>query len=552
MVVDASVVNVEVLGGQTPTPDRKDTAVDVATGSDFETAIAATGYGRFNIFILAIALFCCLGSINESTTMAYILPAAECDLNLSLQNKGMLNAITYMGMITSAFLWGYLADTLGRREILGYGYIIMGIFETACGFSQTLWMLLVFKYISGFVACGPFAVLMSYVAEMHGAKHRARIVLTVGTFFSIGNIILPCIAWAVLPRSWTVTFVANIFELHSWHIFLLICATPSLLGGTLVVLLLPESPKFLMSRGRNDEALAIFQRIFHENTGKAAHEYPIRALIDELRQSGSGQKALSGASSVPKSKGCAALKDGLSQIAPMLKRPHLRNCCLVFSIQFGVLMSQNTIRLWLPEIFHMMAEYSKASNDPTNHTTSMCDIIDASQSIKSANSTHLAGQAIQPVECTATPDSSVYFNALIVGIVSLVGYLIAGFIINKIGNRNLMIFGLVVSGLSAYSMYFGINLESIVAAASICVGIGSICSTAMMGQIAILFPTSLRTMTISLSLMFGRIGAMIGNLVFPYLLMLGCLPPFITIGSLLTVAGLAGLLLPRKSKAPLQ
>lgn len=39
-----------------------------------------------------------------------------------------------------------------------------------------------------------------------------------------------------------------------------------------------------------------------------------------------------------------------------------------------------------------------------------------------------------------------------------------------------------------------------------------------------------RTLMISLSMMFGRMGALIGNIVFPYLLSLGCLPPFLLVG----------------------
>lgn len=69
---------------------------------DFETAIAATGYGKFNYIMLLIAIPCCFGSVFETTTMSLILPSAECDLNLSLVDKGILNAITYCG---KSFVW---------------------------------------------------------------------------------------------------------------------------------------------------------------------------------------------------------------------------------------------------------------------------------------------------------------------------------------------------------------------------------------------------------------------------------------------------------------
>uniref|UniRef100_A0A182MDQ5 Major facilitator superfamily (MFS) profile domain-containing protein n=1 Tax=Anopheles culicifacies TaxID=139723 RepID=A0A182MDQ5_9DIPT len=69
--------------------------------ADFETAIAATGYGRFNYLLLLVAMPCCMTTVFETTTMSYVLPSAECDLNLSLADKGMLNAITYTGKTAS-------------------------------------------------------------------------------------------------------------------------------------------------------------------------------------------------------------------------------------------------------------------------------------------------------------------------------------------------------------------------------------------------------------------------------------------------------------------
>lgn len=65
--------------------------------ADFEEAIQATGYGKFNIFLLLIAMQCCISTIFEPGTTAYIIPSAECDLQLSLVTKGWLNAINYAG-----------------------------------------------------------------------------------------------------------------------------------------------------------------------------------------------------------------------------------------------------------------------------------------------------------------------------------------------------------------------------------------------------------------------------------------------------------------------
>lgn len=89
--------------------------------------------------------------MGQTTTMSLIFPSAHCDLNLSLDDKGALNAVTYIGMILSAMLWGFLADVLGRRKILMYGYLGTFIFDVFCGLSQDFWSLAFAKFCGGFM-----------------------------------------------------------------------------------------------------------------------------------------------------------------------------------------------------------------------------------------------------------------------------------------------------------------------------------------------------------------------------------------------------------------
>lgn len=67
--------------------------------ADFETAITASGYGKFNVILYIISTAAGWSSVFETTTMSYVFPAAECDLDLSLSDKGLLNAVTYAGIV---------------------------------------------------------------------------------------------------------------------------------------------------------------------------------------------------------------------------------------------------------------------------------------------------------------------------------------------------------------------------------------------------------------------------------------------------------------------
>lgn len=65
--------------------------------------------------------------------------------------------------------------------------------------------------------------------------------------------------------------------------FLAVCAVPSFISG-IAIILFPESPKFLMSQGRNEDALRVFRTIFKINTGKSAEDYPVSfiSIINDL------------------------------------------------------------------------------------------------------------------------------------------------------------------------------------------------------------------------------------------------------------------------------
>lgn len=104
--------------------------------------------------LLFTAIFATCGNMFESSTMAYILPIAECDLQLTLTNKGILNASAYAGMVLSAIPWGYVADTKGRRKVLCYGYLLTFVCVSGSALSQNFIMLMTFKFLGGLMWVG--------------------------------------------------------------------------------------------------------------------------------------------------------------------------------------------------------------------------------------------------------------------------------------------------------------------------------------------------------------------------------------------------------------
>ncbi|XP_017114469.1 synaptic vesicle glycoprotein 2B [Drosophila elegans] len=541
-------------------PEQQEDAA-ASAAADFETAIDSAGFGMFNILLLVAAVPAAMGTVYETSTMSYILPSAECDLKLSLLDKGILNAITYAGMISSAVMWGYLADTKGRRNLLIVGYAADTFCVLGGALSQNRIQLMVFKYLGGFCMSGPFAVLMAYLTELHGRQHRQRIMMVVGIMFSIATLTLPGLAMLILPQTWSLHIWT--LSLTSWQIFVAITALPSLLSFVLFFFF-PESPKFLMSKGRNQEAMDAFKFIYHLNSRKPKDSFPIKMLANEVtvpvKKHKEGKSVPteiklpieSGEAQDPESQDSkkSSLRSGFTQLRPLFTKPYLGLSLWVYLLNFCVLLGQNTMRLWLPQLFASINEYEQLM-DGQSESTSICSILEYSVN-RTQNQLEAATRNDPDVECHVNITASTYTNNLIVAGAGFVAYMLAGFLVNLVGVKRIMTMGLFIAGCCSIMMYWSNSAISTVAIASLFVTMGSISATSVISASVNLFPTSLRTMIVSLEMMFGRLGSLLGNIFFPALMGLGCVPPFLMISSFMLAGCLMAAFLPLKNKAALK
>ena len=101
-------------------------------------------------------------------------------------------------------------------------------------------------------------------------------------FWTLGNLIVAALAWIVIPSS--IGYSTEKFSYNSWRIFLLLCSIPSFVVAILLFFL-PESPKFLLSRGKNENALKVLRRMYFMNCcnkDKSSNQhYPVTELTDD-------------------------------------------------------------------------------------------------------------------------------------------------------------------------------------------------------------------------------------------------------------------------------
>ncbi len=123
--------------------------LDDSDDPDYEEALNAAGYGRFHVWFLLVCGWANASDAVEVLCISFLLPAAECDLELSSSDKGWLSAIAFIGMLVGGYVWGTLGDTFGRRSILMSAMLVNAFFGATSSLAQDKYTFLVMRFLSG-------------------------------------------------------------------------------------------------------------------------------------------------------------------------------------------------------------------------------------------------------------------------------------------------------------------------------------------------------------------------------------------------------------------
>lgn len=85
----------------------------------------------------------------ENVNIGFVMPYVRCEMAISTSEQGLLSSAAYVGIVLSSHLWGFLADTTGRHNVLKYA--LGGSFSCAVVsvFSTNVLMLTVTRLFVG-------------------------------------------------------------------------------------------------------------------------------------------------------------------------------------------------------------------------------------------------------------------------------------------------------------------------------------------------------------------------------------------------------------------
>ena len=203
----------------------------------------------------------------EITIAATVIPTLtdKATLGLSSGAVGAVASVYLLGEVVGALVFGNLSDRLGRRNLF---MVTLGIYLFGSGLtaltmgSSTGWVVFLYatRFIAGVGIGGEYAAINSAIDEMMPARFRGRVDIAVnGTYW----------AGALIATVAQLIIFDNLDTSTAWRIGFLV---GPVLG--LVVLFvrknLPESPRWLIMQGREDEAEAEIRRIESWNHDEAS------------------------------------------------------------------------------------------------------------------------------------------------------------------------------------------------------------------------------------------------------------------------------------------
>ena len=190
--------------------------------------------------------------------------------SLSDSSLGFTVAVALIGTIVGALITGNLADRFGRKPVLyAIGVLfILGALGTGLAADHTLFM--IFRFLGG-VGVGAASVCAPiYTAEVAPPSNRGRLVGLVQFNICLG-ILLAYLSNYVIAQ----TFPADV----AWRWMFGVMAVPSVLYLVLLFTV-PESPRWLMAQGRDDEARTISRRLTTSESESEHQLADIRQTLD--------------------------------------------------------------------------------------------------------------------------------------------------------------------------------------------------------------------------------------------------------------------------------
>lgn len=202
-----------------------------------------------------LLIACCGGPFLDGYILSLIGVAligfAE-QIPVSPAEQGLIGASSLIGIFFGATLFGALTDRIGREKMYALDLTVLIVACALSAFVDAAWQLIALRLIIGLAIGADYPIATSLLTEFTPSKRRGYMIGLSGLAWALGAMTAFLVGFVVVSMS-------GGHELWRWMLF------SGAIVGAIVVLLrrgIPESPRWLLSKGRYDEAAAVVKMVY--------------------------------------------------------------------------------------------------------------------------------------------------------------------------------------------------------------------------------------------------------------------------------------------------
>ena len=220
----------------------------------FETALEIVGTGPFQKRLLLTFGLVWAADAMQVLAIGFTVVSIAASFGLSVPQALQTGTLFFLGMLVGTFVFGRLADRIGRRNVLIITILLDAVFGIASAFAPDFTWLLVLRFLTGLGVGGTLPVDYAMMAEFLPPKKRGRWLVMLEGAWAPGTVLVALAALAVQQSG----------AAEPWRVLFLITGLPAVIG-LFIRLWVPESPMYLLRRGRTAEARAILDTMAARN-----------------------------------------------------------------------------------------------------------------------------------------------------------------------------------------------------------------------------------------------------------------------------------------------
>ena len=296
-----------------------------------DTILSQIGFGPYQIVAFFLAGLTALAFGFEITVFSLIADSLHSEWGVDGVKFAMLPSVTGISNIFGGLLYGYLCDHYGRVWPYALAMLNIAIFSLASAFSPNFETFLCLRFAVSFGVTGSIVLLFAALTEVLPVRNRGKVLVLIMLIEAIGICATGGLAWWLIPT----------FPSRGWRYLIIATSVPSLFVAGFRILFSFESPRFLVTKGRYEQAFKVLSIIANFN-GK------------DLRSTLGSAESIQLLNSNP----LHTLRQSCLKLGYVFKKSYLRTTVCMSIIYVTHTVAYYSSSIFIPSILHSLVHNS--------------------------------------------------------------------------------------------------------------------------------------------------------------------------------------------------